>query len=61
MVEAKCMHKSGLHLVGNGIHASNAKDIVRDDGEQNPIRAHKFKKVGNRIQIPVYARTGLKI
>ncbi len=32
MLEAKCMHKSGLHLVGNGIHASNAKDIVRDDG-----------------------------
>jgi hypothetical protein len=41
MVGAKYMHNTGLNLMGNGTHASNAKDIVRDDGEQNPICAHR--------------------
>jgi hypothetical protein len=31
---AKFTHKTGLNLVGNGTHASNAKDIGKDDGNR---------------------------
>jgi hypothetical protein len=56
---AKCMHKSGLHLVGNGIHASNAKDIVRDDREQNPICAHRWEMESSLCKDKFEDLTGL--
>jgi hypothetical protein len=34
MVGAKYMDKTGLNLVRNGIHASNAKYIGKDDGNR---------------------------